>query len=206
MADILQNSVKKNLAMAKNNVEVEIKIPVSKKLFEKVKRSLKGEAKLVSVSRDIDKYFNAPHRNFLEKTPIEEFLRVRIKKDFTFFTYKHGYWNKKLEHTHSDEFETKIESSEQLEKILNVLDFKNILQIDKEREVYQVSGGFEISFDKVKDLGYFIEIESNRSFGSINKTMGAIYALARSICLDPTKRDSMGYVSLMLERKKLFGR
>ena len=68
--------------MAKNNVEVEIKTPVSKKLFEKVKRSLKGEAKLVSVSRDIDKYFNAPHRNFLEKTPTEEFLRVRIKKDF----------------------------------------------------------------------------------------------------------------------------
>jgi adenylate cyclase class 2 len=192
--------------MAKNSVEVEIKIPVTKELFEKIKKSLERKAELVSVSRDVDKYFNAPHRNFLDKTPTEEFLRVRIKKDTFLFTYKHGYWNNKLEHTHSDEFETKVENSEQLEKILNVLNFENILQIDKKREVYRAKGGFEVSLDKVKGLGYFIEIESEKSFGSINKTMEAIYTFARSIGLDPTKRDSMGYVSLMMKKKKLFGR
>lgn len=192
--------------MAKNNIEVEIKIPISKKLFEKIKRNLKRTAKLVGISRDIDKYFNAPHRNFLAKYQPEEFLRVREKNKTSFFTYKHGYWNSKFEHTHSDEYETKIEDSGQLEKILSVLDFKEILLIDKIRETYRVRNTFEISLDKVKALGYFIEIESLKDMGGYEKTMERIYSFAREFGLDPTKRDSQGYVTLMMKKKKLFGR
>ena len=200
--------------MAKDGVEVEIKIPVTKKIFEEIKKNLKRKVKLVGVSRDLDKYFNAPHRNFLEKTPTEEFLRVRIKKDASFFTnnntskknvvasftYKHGYWNSKGEHTHSDESETRVENFEQLEKILDALSFKKILVIDKIREIYKVRNTFEISLDKVKGLGYFIEIESLKSFGNIDKAMEAIYTFAKNIGLDPTTRDSKGYVTLMLEK------
>ncbi len=192
--------------MAKNNVEVEIKIPVSKKGFERVRESLRKTTKFISASRDIDKYFNAPHRNFLEKTPTEEFLRVRIKKDSSYFTYKHGYWNKDKGHTHSDEYETRVENHKELEKMLSVLNFKNILQIDKKREVYQARGGFEVSFDKVKNLGYFIEIESLKDFGGKEKTMEKLYEFARKLGLDPTKRDSSGYVTLMMKKKKLYGR
>lgn len=192
--------------MAKNSVEVEIKIPVSKKIWESVRNSLERVAKFVSSSRDIDNYFNAPHRNFLEKNPTEEFLRVRIRKDSSFFTYKHGYWDEDHGHTHSDEYETKVGNYKELEKILEVLDFKNILSIDKVREIYRIKNDFEVSFDKVKNLGYFIETESLKDFGSKERTMGKLYEFAREVGLDPTKRDSKGYVSLMMEKKKLFGR
>ena len=192
--------------MAKNNIEVEIKIPVSKSLFEKAKRSVKKIGKYISYSREIDKYVNAPHRNFLAKNPTEEFLRVRSKKGGDYFTYKHGYWNSKNEHTHSDEFETKVESLKELEKILKVLNFKNILLIDKQREIYKVNSSFEISLDRVKGLGYFIEIESLKGFGNHDKAMEKIYTFAKELGLNPTKRDSKGYVTLMMEKKKHLGR
>ena len=192
--------------MAKDGIEVEVKIPVDKKLFKDIKRKVKSEAKFENTSRVVDIYFNAPHRNFLAGTRTEEFLRVRSNKSGSYFTYKHGYWNSKNEHMCSDEFETRVENGEKLKKILSVLDFKKILTIDKIREIYNQGDKFEICFDEVKYLGYFIEIESLKNFGGTEKTMEKLYGYAKSLGLDPTKRDSKGYVTLMMEKKHLFGR
>lgn len=187
--------------MAKDSVEVEIKIPVTKSVFRKVRSRIKRMAKFVGLTHDVDKYFNAPHRDFLAKSLPEEFLRIRSSNKNSYFTYKHGYWDENGGHTHSDEYETKVDDHGELEKILKVLNFENILVIDKVREIYRVKKDFEVCFDKVKNLGYFIEIEALKDFGGKEKAMGALYDFARKLGLDPTKRNSRGYVTSMLDKK-----
>ncbi|GEM_PF-3640113 len=49
-----------------------------------------------------------------------------------------------------------------LEKIFSALDFKKLITVDKKREVYLYKNEFEIAFDEVKNLGYFIEIEAKK--------------------------------------------
>jgi predicted adenylyl cyclase CyaB len=189
--------------MAKDSVEVEIKIPVSKAKFEKVKRLLSKKAKLLGISNQIDKYYDPPHRSFISDGYPQEFLRLRKFGRKSFFTYKRGYWNRKGEHTHSDEYETIVDKAQQLEKVLLTLNFENFLTINKTRETYLVSKDFEVVLDKVKKLGYFIEVECLKTFGSREKAMDKLYQYARDLKLDPEKRDSKGYVALLMEKKGL---
>ena len=146
--------------MAKKDIEVEIKIPLTKELFDKVRIRLKKRASFVGSSSEIDIYFNPPHKNFLKPKHPYEYLRLRVKNDRGVITYKHVYFDDKGRKTHSDEYEAKVESPKQLEKILSVLGFKNFLVIEKQREKYLHKDQLEIVLDRVRDLGYFIEIEA----------------------------------------------
>ncbi len=120
--------------MVKNDVEVEIKFPVNKKIFDNVKKNLKTNSKFINSSEEIDRYYNSPHRNFLAKVHPSEYLRVRTKDGGGSFTYKNVYFNKKGERTHSDKYESKVANSKQVEKILAVLNFDNFITIRKKRE------------------------------------------------------------------------
>jgi adenylate cyclase class 2 len=191
--------------MASGNVEVEIKIPLSKKIFEKIRRFLKKSAKFIGSSNEIDKYYNSPHRNFLAKKHPIEYLRIRTKNGSkSSCTYKFVHNNRKGQRIRSDEYETGIENSEQLEKIFNVLNFDNFLTIDKERKTYEVKHDFEVDMDKVKGLGYFIEIETLRTFGTSRKTFNRVCTFATKLGLDPAKMDKDGYVLLMMKKKGIF--
>ncbi len=188
--------------MAKNNIEVEIKIPTTKKLFEKVKRHLKKNAMFISKTEEVDKYYNPTYLNFLKEKHPKQYLRVRLKSGKSYLTYKRIYMKGK-DMTHADEFETEISNRKQLEKILCILSCKNFLNIIKKRATYHFRDDFEVELDIVKGLGYFVEIESLKDFGGNKKTLMEIYALANRLGLDPYKRNSDGYVLLLMKKKGL---
>lgn len=187
--------------MRKRNIEVEIKIPVSKKILEEVRAKLKKVAKFIGKSTQIDKYFNAPRRDFLKPEHPFEYLRIRIKNDGGEVNYKHIYLDKKGKKTHGDEYETKVKDPKELEKILKALNFKNFIDVQKEREKYVYKNKFEIVLDKVKGLGYFIEIESLKDFGGIKKTKEQIDDFAMRLGVDPLKQENNGYVLLLMGKK-----
>lgn len=189
--------------MARDDIEIEIKIPTDKKTFEKVRRYLKKQAKLVGGSQEVDKYYNSPHRNFLEPKHPAEYLRIRAKSSGGAITYKKVYFNGEGRHTHSDEYESKIENIGQLEKIFSVLNFDNFITIDKRREIFEFEDKFEIDLDIVKGLGYFVEIEALENSGGKNATYKRLADFARKIGLDPEKQDSDGYVLAMMKKKGL---
>ncbi|MFC1790060.1 class IV adenylate cyclase [Patescibacteria group bacterium] len=190
--------------MAKDNIEIEIKIPVSKKVFADVKRVLDKEAKFISATKEIDKYFNPPHRSFLETKHPYEYLRLRLKKNQGVLTYKYIHFNQKGQKTHANEYESTLGKPIQLEKILTVLDFKNFLTIEKLREKYVYQHQFEIVLDKVKNLGYFIEIEALKNLGGVKLAQKKLKVFAQKIGLDPTKKDNLGYILLMMKKKGLW--
>jgi adenylate cyclase, class 2 len=187
--------------MAKDGIEVEVKIPVSKELFEKTRKFLKRNASFISFSCEMDRYFNSPHRNFLSKGNPTEYLRVRIKEKGGSMAYKNVHLNNKGERTHSDEYESKVDNPMQAVKILEVLNFDNFLTVDKDREEYIYKNIFEIDMDIVKGLGYFVEIEALRNFGGIQKTRKRICNFARKLGIDPDNQDKKGYVIALMEKK-----
>lgn len=190
--------------MAKDEIEIEIKIPTNKRTFGKVKQYLKKHAKLVGRSQEVDKYYNSPHRNFLEPKHPEEYLRIRTKGGGGAVTYKKVYFNNKTGwKTHADEYESRVENAGQLEKIFSVLDFNNFLTINKQRERFESNDKFEIALDIVKGLGYFVEIEAMKNYGSRSTTYNKVADFAKVLGLDPKKQDNDGYVLMMMKKKGL---
>ncbi len=189
--------------MAKDGVEVEIKIPVSKKLFEEIRRFLKKNARFVSSSQEIDSYFNSPHRDFLTLKHPLEYLRVRKRGTSGSFNYKYHHYSREGERLYADEYETKIENPYQLIKILRALNFKKFITVNKRRETYVYKGSFEFALDNVKNLGYFVEIEAKKDIRGCKKTLVELKSLARNLKLNLTKIDNYGYVALLMKKKNL---
>lgn len=189
--------------MANDNVEIEIKIPLDEDTFFKVKEEIKEIAKFEKSSYQIDDYFTPAHRNFVGPKFPFEWLRIRKRSNKVILTYKHYYPENAEITTYCDEFETEIKDKEQLEKIFSALDFKKLVTVEKEREVYVYNNEFEISLDIVKNLGYFIEIESMKDFGSVGTTRKKLSEWAKTLGIDISKTDKRGYPFLIMKKKGL---
>ena len=139
-----------------NNTEIEIQVNIenSKSLIE----FLKKNAEFKSEKHQIDEYFSPVHRDFVGVRPVNEWLRLRDSSGKYFINYKNWHREKDGKSYHCDEYETKIEDLNQLKKILEVLNFKPLVKVDKIRKVW-VYKNYEISVDSVKGLGGFVEIE-----------------------------------------------
>ncbi len=192
--------------MSNNSIEIEIKIPLDKDNFLKLKEKLKKTAKFVKTSHQIDEYFTPAHRNFVEPEFPFEWLSIRKRDNKVILNYKHWYPKYEELHTHCNEFETEVKNLDQLQKIFDSLDFKKIVMVEKEREVYVYNNEFEITLDIVKGLGYFTEIEAIKDFGGIEVTRKKIFELAKSLDLDVSKTEKRGYAFLTMKKKRLKNR
>jgi len=189
--------------MANKNVEIEIKIPLDEDTFFKVKEMLKKTAKFVKKSHQIDDYFTPAHRNFVEPEYPFEWLSIRKRGNKAIVNYKHWYPENAEVATHCDEFETEIKNPDQLDKIFSVLDLKKLVTVEKEREVYNYNDELEVSLDIVKELGYFIEIESIKDFGTVDATREKLFGFAKNLGIDVSKTDKRGYPYLLMKKKGL---
>lgn len=192
--------------MAYDNTEIEIKIPLTNEAFSKVKEKLRKEAKFIKKSSQEDIYFNAPHRNFLAPEFPFEWLSIRRRGNKSVLNYKH-WWPENAEiHTHCNEFETEISDPGNLEKIFFALGFKTLVTVKKERELYNSNDEFEIGLDTVENLGYFIEIEAVKNFGSVEKARKKLFELAEKLEVDASKTDERGYPFDLMTKQGLLRR
>lgn len=189
--------------MVKDDVEIEIKIPLSKSAFLKTKIKLKKIAKFSKRSHQIDEYFTPVHRNFVAPRYPFEWLSIRRRGDKVVLNYKHFYPENTKIFTHCDEFETEIAREDKLQKIFSALNFKILVTVDKIRETYISNDSFEIALDKVRGLGDFIEIEAKKNFGSIGVTREKLFEFAKNLGIDITKTDLRGYPFLLMEKRGL---
>lgn len=188
--------------MAKDNVEIEIKLPLTEAELSSVRGKLAKIARFVKKSGNIDVYYAPAHRNFLaEKYPFE-WLSVRKRGDKAILNYKHFHPEGAETKTHCDEFETVVENADQLEKILKALDFRKLVTVDKEREVWETEG-FEIALDKVKELGHFIEIEALTHSATVEETRKRLFSFAKQLGVGSKKEDLKGYPMLLIGKKGL---
>lgn len=139
-----------------DNIEIEIQVNIenSKPLIE----FLEKNADFKSENRQIDEYFSPAHRNFTEVRPVKEWLRLRDSGGKHFINYKNWHYDGSGKSHYCDEYETKIEDLNQLKKILDVLNFKPIVKVDKLRKIW-IYKDYEVAIDSVKGLTDFVEIE-----------------------------------------------
>ena len=185
--------------MADNNVEIEIKIPINKEEFSELKEKLSTDCTFAGSSAQSDDYYTPAHKNFAsEKFPFEWF-RIRKFGDNSLLTYKHYYPERAEINTHCDEFETKILDAEQFEKILSALNFSKLVTVNKKRDLFKHEDLFEVVLDTVEGLGYFIEIEALKDFGSVESARKKLFEYAEQLGLDVSKADKRGYPYLMMK-------
>lgn len=140
----------------RKNQEIEIQVRIENS--QPLKEWLENGARFLSEKRQIDEYFVPAHRDFLAVRPIQEWLRLREEKGIYSITYKKWYTSDDGRSWHCDEYETKIEDIKQMKELFRVINIKSIVTVDKTRKNY-IFQNYKISFDNVKNLGDFVEIE-----------------------------------------------
>lgn len=189
--------------MAHDNIEVEIKVALTKVKFDSIKKQIKKISKFVKSSHHIDHYYNSKHLDFLKPKYPYRWLTIRERDGRIILNYKHWYPEGVKYTTHCDEYETEIGNIKQLDKILEALDIEKFVVIDKKRETYVFKNKIEIALDQVKRLGYFIEAESLKNLGGVEKTHKELVKFMNSLGITNTKTVPGGYGAAMLRKKGL---
>lgn len=174
-------------------IEVEIKLPLKDQEGARNKIKKLG-ANLIGAEKQIDIYYNAPHRDLAET---DEALRIRFGKDAS-LTYK-GPKLDKMSKTR-EEIVVPIADADQTSAILKVIGFDEIAKITKHRETYQLDD-FIITIDYLFDLGTFMEIETAVPEGEeYRSAQDRVFDLLSRLGLrkEDTVRES--YLELILDR------
>ena len=138
--------------------EMEIKLKVPDLENDRIKNIIKTKAKYLGIENHEAHYYSFKYR----KTN-DEFLRIRKENNKYTINYK------KKKDNYTDEYESEISNFSSIQKILNIYGFEEMFCIEKVREKYLYKDEYEISFDNVKDLGLFIEIESKKHLENKDK-------------------------------------
>ncbi len=131
-----------------NDIEMEVKIKTSDLENNRIKNLIKKHSTYLGVENHIAHYYSFKYRD-----TNNEFFRVRKENNKYIINYKKKHDN------YVDEYETEINDFDSFSKILNIYGFEETCCIEKTREKYLYQDKYEISFDDVKDLGLFMEIE-----------------------------------------------
>lgn len=105
--------------------------------------------------------------------------------------------------THCDEYETQVQDSDKLKKILKALNFKKIITVEKRRSLFLYQNSLEIALDEVRDLGFYIEVETIKDFGNVEEARREILKFTKSLGLKRTKTVPGGYAAELLRKKGL---
>lgn len=136
--------------------EIELKFIINKEIKNAILSENVENFTKVSTSRVVDTYYIPYYREFEINGETMECVRIREnEKGFT-LTYKKIH--RECDPVYCDEYETKIEDKDQMEKLLFALGFSIQMKIDKTRESYKMNG-LEFDFDTIENLGEHLEIE-----------------------------------------------
>ena len=157
------------------------------------------------VKETIDVYYYDPMRRNLKpnsKGQIDECLRIRTKDNKNYITYKvdkfdNGTW------LYSDEYETEVDNIFMVTEILKKLGLKELLTIHNSKRTY-VSDKYEIVFETVKDLGYFLEVEycTNEDV-DVNYVKKEIQEFISSLGINVSSELNMGKPEMMIKKFKI---
>lgn len=174
-----------------NNLEIEIQVIAenTKPLTEFLEKS--GE--FISQNHQIDDYFVPAHRDFLKERPLREWLRLRNSDGVFSINYKNWHYDQNKKSLHfCDEYESPIEDIVALRKIFDALNFKQIVTVGKERQIW-IYKDYEIAIDAVRGLKETIEIEYKGERTDKEKIVKEMIAFLKDIGCGALKIGNDGY-------------
>ena len=181
--------------------EIEILVEVYSTIDEVIKVLDKFE--YIGNKETIDTYYYDPLRNNLKpnsKNQINECLRLRTKDNVNSITYKTDQFDEDGEWLYSDEYETTVDDIFMITKIFNKLGLRKLLTIHNSKRTYKYNN-YEIVFETVKDLGYFIEVEycTNEDI-NIKSKKKEIQKFIDSLGIKVSKELNIGKPEMMINK------
>ena len=151
----------------------------------------------VETRRQVDTYYDAPHRSFAET---DEALRIRREElpdgnDTTKLTYK-GSLVETASKTR-EEHETVVGDDAALQGVLAGLGFDPAATVEKDRTYFSLNG-YTIVLDLVDGLGEFVEIEREVPESEIEPARERAIELLEQLDLDPDEQIRTSYLGLLL--------
>ena len=172
--------------------EIELKFRITTTQKEAILEHIKPITNHTKTSRMVDTYYIPNFKEFEIDGRTIECVRIREANNSVVLCYKQIHYE--ANPIYCDEYETKIDSKDQMEKILFALGFNVQMVIDKTRDSYH-NNQFEFDFDSVVGLGELMEIELKDNNGNIDD----IYNIVKPFGLT---KDDVTYEGIQLMMKK----
>lgn len=179
------------------NVEVEIQVII--KDTSKIEARLNEVGTFVKSRKQIDKYYTPPQRDFFIKEMPDEYLRIRYEDEknhlnYSFLNFGEDGWLKS-----TDEYETIVDRPEIIEEIFKKVGMILKITVVKTRKYFNC-GDFEVTLDRIENLGDFMEIEAKKDFGGVDKTREACSEFLKQLNVEYEIQKDMGYPRMLYKK------
>lgn len=181
-------------------LEIETKIRLDDSEVRKFKRRIREIGIFEKKGRKADDYFA------IQKDPLyypKKAFRIRALKDefeVNFKKWLTTHWTKDI--VVKQEFEFKLKGKDEVEDLLELfkdLGFTEWVKKIKFNETYQWKEDKHVSIElnKVKHLGYFIEIEYLAKLKDLDKARRKIREVMKELGVKPEQIDNTGYTKML---------
>ena len=181
-------------------LEVEMKFPVVD-LAPIERRLVEWGATVDRPRTDVDRYFNAPDRDFART---DEAFRLRRIGAANYVTYKGP--KRDAQTKTRTEIEVPLaegdRAAEDFSRLVICLGYRPVAEVRKQRRVFHLRrAGFdlELCLDQVAELGSFVEVEILADEPALDKARGVLMQTAEELGLSGSERKS--YLELLLARR-----
>jgi len=182
-------------------LEVETKIKIDDSKVPEYRNKIKKIARFKKKGKKVDDYF-ARRRKIKSIYPKKAFRIRAMKDEFEVNFKKHlkNFWTKDI--VVKKEFEFKLKGKDQVQDLLDLfkdLGFREWVQKTKWNETYSYKEDpiLSIEINKVKYLGYFIEIEYLCHKSDIKKARRKIREVLKILDIKPGQIDNTGYTKML---------
>lgn len=172
-----------------NNVEIELKIAVDEKEQERILNLIKNDSKFVLEEDQEATYYNLSHRKMNN-----EWLRIRREKNNYVLNYK------KKNNGIIEEYEVSVDNVDNLKTIFSNIDLKESVRVDKHRISYLYKNKYEFSFDNVKYLGRYVEIELKNQEYSNDEEIQKLIELVKKLSININSIETRRYPEIIISR------
>lgn len=173
-----------------NTNEIEIKLKVNEEEYSRILNIIKNNSVNKRNVNQIDTYYTLTNKKLNQ-----EWLRIRNENGKYIFNYK-----KKIDNSHYEKYDVLIDNFNNLNIILNALGSKQIGTINKNRTIYIYKDKYEFSFDIVKDIGIFIEIELINKSNDFEKDFFDLLNILEDLKIDLNIVDRKKYIDYLEEK------
>lgn len=188
----------------RNSIEIEIKLEIEEEQYNSLFNYFSKENNKHTNKKQHDIYFSPENPKFFGGDIDDECIRIRIQKDKYILCYKKIYMGNDESDIHIVEYETEVSNLEATINILKGARINKVCDLIKNRDSFIHKNLFEISLDKVKDLGYFVEIEVYDKGIPINEANQLLLNFVKELNLDITRRNLKGYSYLMYDKLDIY--
>ncbi len=176
-------------------IEVETKIPIFKKDISIIRNKIKKISKFVKLETKKDDYYTLEYFHYPEKS-----IRVRDKGKVKEVNFKKRYNFVSGVHA-KKEVQFEISDTRGFFELIKDFGFRRWLHKEKNTELYRTKSGVNIELNKVKGLGWFIEIEYLSKPSEVTSARKKVMEVRSALGFTEKDSEIKGYTRQLWEKK-----